>query len=369
MKKIYSLLFSVAGLVAMTSCGEDIDPVYVASNATPSQLTAINSSYVLSASSSDFATFNFTKADFGVNVAKTYALEASTTEDFASYNQLGTTTTPDAGITVTAETMNARMLAWNIEAETAATVYFRVRAAAMDESSQATAMEIFSNVISSEITPYSGERIYPSVYVIGQFCSWNWDTAQKLFSFSDDEVNYEGVIGFGTDAAKGFKISGITGGWQDDCNYGLDTSASAPESEANSITLITSGGSGNITCYSKSFYHFSFNKNTLVLTKGNSFDTIQMVGNAGCVTGWNDEGATKVDLSFDTTTQRFYADVTFTDGEIKFLLDGTTWIGGSDGVLGGDPNIKVTAGNYRVYVNMNNDEAMTYELNADDYGK
>ena len=48
----------------------------------------------------------------------------------------------------------------------------------------------------------------------------------------------------------------------------------------------------------------------------------------------------------------------------------TIGFGGSGGVLtaGGD-NIAVTAGNYRVYVNINNQKAMTYELNTRDYGK
>ncbi len=359
MKKIYSLLFTVVGLLAMTSCSEETDPIYVASNATASQLTAINSSYVLSATSSDFATFNFTETDFGVNVAKTYALEASMTEDFASYNQLGTTTTPADGITITAETMNSRMLAWEVEPETAATVYFRVRAAAMDESSQATALEVFSNVISSSITPYSGERVYPSVYVIGDYSSWGWDTAQKLFSFSGDEVNYEGVVDFGSAAANGFKITGQTN-W-DNGNYGTDGSAIA--SEASSITLIDDGGSGNISCYSKRFYRFQFNKTTLVLTMNKGFNQMGIIGLNG---DWDND----IVMNFDAATQRFYADVEVSSNtEFKFRADAdwTFNYGGEGTLTEGGNNIAISAGNYRIYLNMNNSGSVTYEANADDY--
>ena len=43
--------------------------------------------------------------------------------------------------------------------------------------------------------------------------------------------NYQGMVDFGEKAASGFKITGIAG-WQDDCNWGTDSSAAAPEAEA-----------------------------------------------------------------------------------------------------------------------------------------
>ena len=77
-------------------------------------------------------------------------------------------------------------------------------------------------------------------------------------------------------------------------------------------------------------------------------------------------------MEFDASTQRFWVDATLTAGEIKFRLDGawTTSFGSTtEGMLDGSDNIKVPAGNYRIYVNLNNSAAMTYELNADDYGQ
>ena len=70
--------------------------------------------------------------------------------------------------------------------------------------------------------------------------------------------------------------------------------------------------------------------------------------------------------------RRFWVDATLVAGEIKFRLDGawdTSFGSATEGMLDSGDNIKVPAGNYRIYVNLNNSAAMTYELNAEDYGQ
>ena len=116
------------------------------------------------------------------------------------------------------------------------------------------------------------------VYVLGGFSDWENGQIQKLFSFSNDEINYVGIIGFNGKAANGFKIRGTETGWSDDSNWGIDSSAEAPEEEAASIQLISSGGSSDIKAYSKNFYRFSFNRSTLVLTNELSFDQLGVAG-------------------------------------------------------------------------------------------
>lgn len=355
----------LVGIVAFNSCSEDKEPVFVKANAVPSTLNAIDGSYVLSASSSDFTTFTFSKTDFGIAMATIYALEASIDESFATYSQLGTTTT-SGSMVISAETMNSALLGWDVEAGTAATVYFRVKASAMDESSQATDMFVCSNVISSSITPYSGDRVYPMVYVIGGFNGWSDDTTQKLYCFEEDDKNYQGVIDFGTLAADGFKIKGTATGWDDSCNWGVDGSSAGPDAEASSVQLISSGGSGNISCYSQRFYRFNFNKTDLVLSMNLSFNNLYLVGSDAGI-GW--DTATGKPMNFDTVKQRFYLDYTFAaDAEIKFLTTSNLWLGDAGGgKLGDGGNIKVSAGSYRIYVNLNNSANQTFELNADDF--
>ena len=38
------------------------------------------------------------------------------------------------------------------------------------------------------MTVTTAERTYPQVWVIGDYCGWNFDNAQGLFCFSGDEV-------------------------------------------------------------------------------------------------------------------------------------------------------------------------------------
>ena len=225
--------------------------------------------------------------------------------------------------------------------------------------------KFYSAPVTVRMTVTTAERTYPRIWVIGDYCGWNFDNAQGLFCFSGDEVTYEAIVDFGEKAANGFKLSGEAG-WNDACNWGTDGDAAAPETEAPSITLISSGGSGNIMVYSKRFYRFVFDRSTLTLSNKLSFNSMGIIGDA-TPGGWD----TDTEMNFDTQKQRFWVDVTLSAGEFKFRADNdwTINFGGADGRLSqnGD-NIKATAGNYRVYATLNNSAEITYELNAGDYG-
>ena len=167
------------------------------------------------------------------------------------------------------------------------------------------------------MTVTTAERTYPQVWVIGDYCGWNFDNAQGLFCFSGDEVTYEAIVDLGEKAANGFKLSGEAG-WNDACNWGTDGDAAAPETEAPSITLISSGGSGNIMVYSKRFYRFVFDRSTLTLSNKLSFNSMGIIGDA-TPGGWD----TDTEMNFDTQKQRFWVDVTLTanSAEITYELN------------------------------------------------
>lgn len=366
-------------LLALTACETDREmAVFDATTATPASLSIsgnIQDIYVLDArnASANIFTLNWTAPDLGIQAAVTNTLQMELDGyGFGDVQPLATIT--ESAITsydVVAGNLNGNIQTilnkYGIETPTteaeALTINFRMASFITGSASDS----LFSDVISVKILPYEGEAIYPKIYAIGDYSSWGWDTAQSLFNFSNDEVNYEGMIDFNGKAANGFKLTGATN-W-DNGNWGTDGNATAPTAEASSIQLINDGGSGNISCYSHRFYHFHFDTSTLVLTMNKGFDQL---GICGDLTGWAD-GADIV-MEFDAETQRFYADVEIpSDGGLKFRSDGN-WssaynLGGADGMLsdGGD-NISVTAGNYRIYVNLSNSGNMTYELNAEDYG-
>ena len=314
-------------------------------------------------------TFTWDAADFGVKTQINYSVVAAYNSDtLAVMTGLSSTSAE-----LTYEALNAPLAlavedgGLGVPSGTPTEVQFMISA-----TIGSTFGTYYSEGVPVTMTVTKAERTYPMIYVIGDFCGWADGQTQELFSFSGDETTYSGVIGFGGKASSGFKIRGTATGWSDDSNWGTDGNAPAPDAEAKSITLISSGGSGNISAYSKNFYHFTFNRSTLVLTNDFSFDQLGVVGDFN---GWGSD----VVMNFDTEKQVFWADVEFpAEGGFKVRADAawdiswgvaTTGAAATEGVLDGGNNITAPAGNYRLYVNMNNSEEMTWELNAADYSQ
>ena len=328
--------------------------------------TAVEEITVTSENMGETVTFTWDAADFGVKTQINYSVVAAYNSDtLAVMTGLSSTSAE-----LTYEALNTPLAlavedgGLGVPSGTPTEVQFMISA-----TIGSTFGTYYSEGVPVTMTVTQAERTYPMVYVIGDFCGWADGQTQELFSFSGDETTYSGVIGFGGKASSGFKIRGTATGWSDDSNWGTDGNAPAPDAEAKSITLISSGGSGNISAYSKNFYRFSFNRSTLVLTNELSFDALYLVGSAAGLT-W-DSSKPENQMTFDTERQLFYIDYTLNEGdEIKVLTDNGTWFGGTaDGGLNTQDNIKIPAsGNYRVYINLNNPDEMTWELNAADYG-
>lgn len=375
--KILKYFPAIVLTMLLSACESNLEKVVFDHNAaTPASLKEVSSSYTLDALKADETalTLSWTNPDMNLSngsyVAVTNNIQLDiANNDFANCVTLAATTGATNSLNITNSELNNQLLSlldtYNMELQPL-NVEIRISSTISEAS-----VPVLSNVITTSITPYSADIQYPEIYVVGAYSGWDssWDKAQSLFSFKGD-VNYEGLIDFNGKAADGFKI---TGEWNwDNGNYGT---SGAADSEASEITLINDGGSGNISCYSKRFYHFSFSKETLVLKKNYGFNVLSIVGNAGDeVYEWADpeKNGKEVDMSFDPEKQRFYADVEFADGEIKFRADhdwALSFGSSNEGLLDSGDNIKVTAGKYRVYVNLNNSNNKTYELNAADYQK
>ena len=307
-------------------------------------------------------TFSWTPADYGVATEVNYSIEAEAAgTKVVIVSGINDTTTVSSHInaTVTYDALNQilfndLMLESGLEEEVAFSVSARVGNSA----------KVYSNAIKVLCTVTAAEKVYPKVWVIGDYCGWSHDQSQFLFDFAGDDKVYQGVVDFGEKAANGWKVTGV-GKWDDTCNWGGDESI-AYEPEAEKTQLINGGGSKDLKHYSKRFYHFSFDKGTLLLTKTIGFDQIGVIGD------FNSWGADVV-MSFNATKQKFYADIEVAqDGGFKFRLDAdwaVSYGSKTPGILDSGDNIPVTAGNYRVYLNMNNSGEMTYELNEKMFGK
>ena len=364
--------------MAFAACESDLDgATYNSETAQPAVLNELaTTNYVLESRNSENVAFTleWTKPDLGYPAIVTTTIDLDLAgENFGGARQLASVTTATSQ-EVTVGSLNSAIINllhdYGIEEDFSARD-FEIR---LSSSISQAEEPLHSNVLTLNITPYSMDIQYPEIYIIGDYNGWSQDESQQsLFSFSEDGVNFEGIIDFNEKAANGFKLKGAIDNW-DNGNWGTDGNAAAPDEEAASITLINDGSSSNISCYSHRFYHFSFNNSTLVLNMNRSFDALYLVGSAEGLT-W-DTSKPENQMNFDPETQRFYIDFTFSsdspaDGGIKFLTDTDTWLGlpgdAEEGTLGDGNNIQFKAGSYRIYVNMNNSKAMTYELNAEDY--
>ena len=220
----------------------------------------------------------------------------------------------------------------------------------------------WADPVKANITPTSAEKVYPMVYVIGNYCGWSHDTALHLYNFSEDEVLYQGVVDFGASDEKtgGFKI---TPGPSWDAEWGGPGSA---DEEPASLTLLTSGGSDIKNYVAKRYYHFTLDTKTCVLTKKMSFDQVGIIGLNG---DWEND----IVMEYSVAKQRFYADIDVPAAtEMKFRMDAgwdINYGGDLKGLSNGGDNIPVEPGQYRVYFNMNNLDAVTATLDANMYGK
>lgn len=363
--------FSILSLSALlfTSCESDLEKaVYNSDTAIPATLNSLQDSYTLDKTKADAEAVKFTWSapDPGYQSAAKSSLEMDVEgKNFANKVVLASTT-DNTSYSISNSELNSKILGLleTYGLETAPVkMAFRVSTSISD-----AVAPLLSNIVTTTITPFSGDIDYPKVWVIGSYCNWDFDQSQYLFSF-DNSTTYQGIVDYGEKAAEGFKIVGADN-WNDaSVNWGTD-GKTTPKDEAASLTLWADGGSGNIQCYSKRFYHFTFDTGTAELKKDYGFNVLGIVGDGAGGWGENDD----IILNFDPAKQRFYADVTLKDGAIKFRADHAWEIdfgaAGTEGLLsaGGD-NITVSAGNYRVYVNLNNAAKLTYELSTKDYGK
>lgn len=299
-------------------------------------------------------TFNWSAADYGVKTQVNYAIEvakAGSDSKVVLTSGLNGTTAE-----VSYESVNAILLyELGLQSGVAEKVDFCVSAKVGEYS------KIYSNVVTVSATVTAAEKEYPKLYVVGSYNGWSHDSNQYLFDFGGDDAVYQGMIDFGTDhASNEFKITG--GAWGND-EHSMN---GAHDAESKTISLVAGGGDNIYVYQAKRFYHLTFDRAALTMTADFSFDQIGVIGDFN---GWGGD----VVMEFNPIKQRFYADVEFAaDGGFKFRADGgwdVNWGSTGSGVLDSGDNIPVTAGNYRVYLNMNNAGEMTYELNASMYGQ
>ncbi|MBR1434114.1 MAG: SusE domain-containing protein [Bacteroidales bacterium] len=366
MKKIFNTILAGAVALAALSCTQEELTTFHPTDQVAPILDAPSSDAITLTEDGTLGTFSFTPASYGVPAAIGYTLYADVVDNtFANEKVLGSAMSPAKAITVAAKTLNSILISAGYTAGAEVPVYLRLKSEWRGESTPVAsgAYALYSNVITLNAIPYEAEKEFAKVWLPGTANGWDHKVAENLFNFDEDDVKFEGVTDFGEDHAENaFKLTGAAA-W-DDATGNWGSTATAPEAE--SIQL-ENGINDNITVYTKNrYYHFTFNKTDLTLKKDYSFDKVGVIGLNG---DWDND----IVMTWHSAKQRFYADVEATsDTKFKFRLDGDwaiNWGGDLDNLTGGGADIPISAGQYRIYLNLNDLDGVTGEINADMYGK
>ena len=313
--------------------------------------------------------FTWSLADYGVMTQVNYSLEAATAAN------PDTKVTITSGITANAEALEAGKISTEIAYEALNAILFndlKLNDGVAEDVLFTIAAKVgeyapvYSNSVAVSCKVTAAEKQYPKLTVAGSYAYNNWTPGkgQFVFDFEGTDAKYSGVIDFGEDvSALQFKFVGEAWG-----NNEFSVPAGETQAPEAAELPLVAGGGDNIAAYTTHrFYSLTLDKGTPKVIKNFSFNSLGVIGDA-TPTGWDAD----TDMQFNPEKQRFYVDLTLIDGTIKFRADDAwdvNW-GGADGVLAsGADNIPVTAGDYRIYVNLNDPANPTYELNKGMFGK
>ena len=304
-------------------------------------------------------TLSWSAADFGAKTQIDYAIEVA--KSGSAEKVIVTTGVTSTSTVIPFEAMNAILLYdLGLVSGVSESVDFYVSAKVGEYT------KVYSNAVTTNVTVTEAEKEYPKLTVAGSYAYNNWTPGkgQYVYDFEGTDTRYSGVIDFGEDvSALNFKFVGEAWG----NNEFSVPSGEAQAPEAAELPLVAGGGD-NIAAYTTHrFYSLTLDKSAPKVIKNFSFNSLGVIGDA-TATGWDSD----TDMEFNPEKQRFYVDMTLADGTIKVRANDAwdvNW-GGANGVLAsGADNIPVTAGNYRIYVNLNDPANPTYELSEKMYGQ
>ena len=367
--KITKHILSFAAAAGLLAACQTPEIVQIASpeNVIPASLheLEVDEIAISATNQQETVTFAWEAADYGAPTQINYSLEVALDETSPKVSLASGTATE---VTLTYEDLNRTLFNdLQVPEGQPTELKFFVGSVLYAGSSIASYPKVYSEPISLTVTVTAAEKVYPKLTVAGSYAynSWTPGKGQYVFDFDGNDAKYSGMIYFGEDvSALQFKFVGEAWG----TNEFSVPEGTAQGAEASELPL-QAGGGDNISAYATyKYYNLTLDKATPKVIKNFAFNSLGIIGSA-TPTGWDSD----TDMLFDPVKQRFYVDITLTDGEFKFRADDgwdANWGADAFGVTvsNSDGNLEAKAGNYRVYVNMNNPAAMTYELNKGDYG-
>lgn len=325
---------------------------------------------------SDEIEFTWDAAHIGFGAQLNYTVEVSLSPDKSVRTYELTGGVASTTSTVRYEDLNYCLIySLGVEPAESADVYFYVSAAVGTK-------KYLSEPLAAKVVPTDAPKQFPHIYLIGSYCDWNHTQAQLMYDYSENGLEYQGLIDFGeefmTTTFQGFKLTpegnwnaewAEPEAWESDYEDRLESGELSRDPQE--VEFATSGGNCLRYSFSHRFYHFTMSTETNLFTMQAGFDN--------AVLHFDDM---ELPLSFHGAkhSQKFYADVVVKTGS-KFsvsLDDNASTVFGADesntpGLLVINEGnvvaaeVPVEPGNYRLYINMNDWGAVTYEFNSDKF--
>lgn len=352
--KITKYIVMLAAAVGMTAaCQKEEIVTFNPEDVVAPVLHAVEDIVVTVDNKSEAVTFTWDAADFGVKAQVYYSL------DMAKGDKKVNLFSGVSGTSMNVSYDNINNKAFNdleIPSGEAGEVTFTLGAKLN------VGETFYAAPVAAKVTPTAAEKVYPNVWVIGNYCGWAHDASLYLWNFAEDGDVFMGMVDFGAGDEKtgGFKIT-PEANWNSEFG-GTGTADVDPAS----IPVVTSGGSDIKNFTTMRFYHFSLSTTALTLTKNYAFNQVGIIGLNG---DWEND----IVMEYSKNKQRFYADIDVPAAtEMKFRMDadwGVNFGGDIKALSNGGDNIPVEAGQYRVYFDMNNLGAITCTFDAKMYGQ
>ena len=328
-------------LLAFTACEKDEDRIIMNPGDAPTLTSSVNKMVLVQEEAENEAvTFAWTKADYGFQAGVKYSIEADVKgSDFANAKSVTIGNSLEKQFTVSE--LNALLNKVGVPADTESPVEFRIKAEVAPSVDP-----VYSNAVTVAVTPYSTEKVYPSLWVPGGYQGWSPATAPKIYSLKEDGT-YEGYVYFSE--ASEFKFTSLPE-WSG-TNYG----------NGGAGKLDTDGGAGNLSIPEAGMYLLKVNTNTLTWSATKTNWGVIGSATAG---GWDSDQ----DLIWDATTRTLRKVMDLSVGKIKFRANDDWPINlgdaGADGILeyGADDIDIATAGTYEVVLDLKG-PFYTYTLN------
>ncbi|MBQ8049180.1 MAG: SusE domain-containing protein [Bacteroidales bacterium] len=352
--KITKYIVMLAAAVGMTAaCQKEEIVTFNPEDVVAPVLHAVEDIVVTVDNKSEAVTFTWDAADFGVKAQVYYSL------DMAKGDKKVNLFSGVSGTSMNVSYDNINNKAFNdleIPSGEAGEVTFTLGAKLN------VGETFYAAPVAAKVTPTAAEKVYPNVWVIGNYCGWAHDASLYLWNFAEDGDVFMGMVDFGAGDEKtgGFKIT-PEANWNSEFG-GTGTADVDPAS----IPVVTSGGSDIKNFTTMRFYHFSLSTTALTLTKNYAFNQVGIIGLNG---DWEND----IVMEYSKNKQRFYADIDVPAAtEMKFRMDadwGVNFGGDIKALSNGGDNIPVEPGQYRVYFDMNNLGAVTCTFDAKMYGQ